>query len=127
MLILAVSAGVANLNVHYGPDGLRVRTGWSKQAAVATGADALLTPRATEADVARGFGRATTTNLATSDPTPWRADLAALERQLRSELQASAAARPLAAHATVSPANDAELVRRVRALIADSERRQQLA
>src|SRR5436190_19675770 len=29
VLVLGVAAGIANLNVHYGSDGLTVRTGWS--------------------------------------------------------------------------------------------------
>ena len=37
MLVLGISAGVANLNVHYGSDGVTIRTGWSR------------------GDVARGF------------------------------------------------------------------------
>src|SRR5438874_8567917 len=38
MLVLGISAAVANLNVHYGSDGVTIRTGWST--------------------VARGFSRA---------------------------------------------------------------------
>jgi hypothetical protein len=117
LLVLGISAAVANLNVHYGSDGITIRTGWS--------------------DVARGFSRADTpdaqlTLRATTTAAPWRDDLAALERQIRSELQASAAPRLAAVHAApatpvspVSPVNNDQIVRRVRALIAESERRQQ--
>lgn len=57
---------------------------------------------------------------------PWRAELTALESQLRSELKASqtvvAAASVPAAQAAMS---DAELRRRVRVLLDESERKQQ--
>jgi hypothetical protein len=49
--------------------------------------------------------------------SPWRADLVSLEQQLRAEMQSRAAASP-------TPDEDA-LVRRVRVLVAESEKRQQ--
>ncbi|MBI3490973.1 MAG: hypothetical protein HY047_04160 [Acidobacteria bacterium] len=112
LLVLGVSAGVANLDVRYDRNGLSVRTGWSKpsteSAIAATGA-------------APGVGPAM--------PTPWRADLTALERQLRSEIRAVPASVATASHATAparaTPANDAEILRRVRALLDESEKRQQ--
>ena len=85
LLVLGVSAGIANLDVHYDRSGLTLRTGWSSR-----------------------DGR-----------TP-----AALERQLRADLrpaQASNASAPAAA----SHSSDADLVRRVRALVDESEKRQQ--
>ena len=53
------------------------------------------------------------------DPAPWRADLAALEQQMKNEMHASLATAPR----TVS-ASDADLIRRVRALVDESEKRQ---
>ena len=102
MLVLGVSAGLANLDVHYDRNGLNIRTGWSKAAAA-------------PAPAAQG--------------TPWRSDLAALEQQLRSELRALPAdpSRAAAANAHAAPGapSDAEVLRRVRGLIDESERRQE--
>jgi hypothetical protein len=105
-LIIGVSAGIANVSVHYGSDGLTVRTGWS--------------------DVARGFSRGPGSDArlslraADTDAAPWRSDLSALEQRLRGEMRSSLAAAPAAA-----PARDDEVMRRVRDLIAASERRQE--
>ena len=107
LLVLGVSARIANLDVHYDRSGLTVRTGWSSPSRAG----------ATSAQPAA-------TTVAASDATaPWKADLVALERELRRELrpvQASTAAAPAAA----SHSTDAELLRRVRALVDESERRQ---
>jgi Putative zinc-finger len=107
MLLIGVSAGIANLHVHYGSDGLTVRTGWS--------------------DVARGFSRASGADAqlklgarTVADATPWRSDLTALEQRLRGEMRSSMAAAPAA-----TPARDDEIIRRVRDMIAASERRQE--
>lgn len=108
LLFLGVSAGIANLDVRYDANGLSARTGWSKPAAPA--------PVALSAPSAPGDGTA----------APWRADLAALERQLKNELRATqvSAAKVAPAPRAVS-ASDADLVRRVRALLDESEKRQQ--
>ena len=101
MLVLGASAGIANLDIRYDRDGLSVRTGWSKPAPTApVGSDAA--------------------------PAPWRPELAALERQLRSDLQPP---QPIAA-APAAPAGqaartDADLMRRLKSLVDESERRQQ--
>jgi anti-sigma factor RsiW len=74
LLFFGVSAGVANLDVRYDASGLSVRTGWSGRAA-AQGKSG-------------GNGAA---------DAPWRADLARMEQQLKSEMRAaavSAAATP---------------------------------
>ena len=110
LLVLGVSAGIANVNIHYDRDGLTVRTGWLKPAAE------LSTTRA--AADARSDGQSA--RPATTAPAPWRDDLAALEQALRAELRPTVAARPAA-----SSSRDEEMFRRVRALIGDSERRQQ--
>ncbi len=102
VLVLAASAGLANLNVRYDRDGLTVRTGWSRLPDIAPPAPV---PSA----------------VAAAASAPWRPDLAALELQLRSEMRA-VSAHPAPARAASS---DAEILRQVRALIADSERRQQ--
>jgi len=103
MLFLGASAGVANLDVRYDQNGLSVRTGWSKAASPASVANP-------------------------ASAAPWRGELAVLEGRLRSEFQASRPSTQLIAaqaQRAASSASDAELLRRVRALIDDSERRQQ--
>jgi len=100
LLILGVSAGIANLEVRYDANGVTVRTGWSRSApAPATSRDAVRTEAS----------------------APWRSDLNALERQLRGEIHSA----PTVAVPARSASNDAEILRRVRTLIDESERRQQ--
>ena len=103
MLVFGVSASIANLDIRYDRShGLEVRTGWSKPASVAA------------------------PQTAQSDAAPWRAELAALQTQLRSEMReqtttVSAASMPAPA-ATMS---EAEFRRRAGVLLDESERRQQ--
>ena len=106
LLVLGISAGLANLDIRYDQNGLQIRTGWSRS----TGSSAAAAQR-TEAD-----------------PAPWRADLTALEQQLRSELRALRASAPGTSAMVATPRsvpNEAEILRRVRGLIEESERRQQ--
>jgi hypothetical protein len=112
LLFLGVSAGIANIDIRYDASGLSVRTGWltpaSDRRVAAAGQvapSATVVPAAAPAPV---------------DPAPWRADLAALEQQMKSEMHASLAAAPRAVSAS-----DADLIRRVRALVDESEKRQQ--
>src|SRR5204862_4405344 len=69
----------------------------------------------------------TTSTVSTvSEPAPWRADLAALEQQLRREFRAAVVpgdARPV--NASAPGVSDAEILRRVRTMIGESERQQQ--
>jgi hypothetical protein len=108
LLVLGVSAGVANLDVRYDANGLSVRTGWSKPSRLAPASP-----------VAQGA----------QAPAPWRDDLTALQRQLRNEFSATkSSATPASAAATAprpSFASDADVLRRVRALLDESEKRQQ--
>jgi hypothetical protein len=100
VLILGASAGMANLDVRYDQGALSIHTGWSRTAA----------PRAEDsAAVLR------------------RADLDALERRLRTELHPAAPAGSPGGllKSDVSAAANAQLLRQVRALVQDSERRQQ--
>jgi hypothetical protein len=110
MLFLGVSAGIANLDVHYGAQGLTIRTGWSKPSTTAVAQDVSPANRANSA--------------APANTAPWRADLTALEQQLRGEMRATSgpsAAVPVSA----SGLTDAEVMRRVRTLVEASEKRQQ--
>lgn len=105
VLILGVAAGLANLDVTMGSGGVNVRTGWRRQpAAPAT--------------------------MATEGPTrPWRVDLVALEERLRKDFTVRPvlpdtldSSRPAAGRAAV---DEDRLLASVRALLAESEQRQQ--
>lgn len=106
MLVLGVSASIANLDIRYDRNGLNVTTGWSKPAA----------------PVAQAVPAATT-------DAPWRAEIAALQTELRSGMRAQAAT--VAAASTLRPASasgamsDEEFGRRVRVMLNDSEKKQQ--
>jgi hypothetical protein len=110
LLFLGVSAGLANLDIHYDATGLTVRTGWAGRAGESG--------KAGGSDVAQN---------ATTAATPWKADIAALESQLKSEIaaQGTSANAPAARTAAASTVSDAEVTRRVRALVEESEKRQQ--
>lgn len=127
LFVLAVGAGAANLHIRSGPEGFVVTTGWLGERAVdsspagidrgARGVGVAAGPRTPVASP-----RETTTGPAAED---WRPALAALESRMRGELQAlrqASAARPASAAAASA---DAAMLRRVRALIDESEKRQQ--
>jgi hypothetical protein len=101
LLVLSAGAALANLDVRYGADGLRVRTGWHS-------------------------------NDSNDSNNSNDSNLADLERRLRAEfthaIAAAPAARPVTAPVQPAPVRgvgDDEVLRQVRALIAESERRQQ--
>ena len=110
LLLLGVAAGAANLHVTYDQAGLSVKTGWMSAFA--------------PADAGASAGQAA---------APWRSDLVTLDQQLRAELRATAAravpARVEADAATsarvANTSNADDVVRRVRTLIEESERKQQ--
>jgi hypothetical protein len=110
MLVLGVSASIANLDVRYDrAKGLSVTTGWSK----ASSAQPPAVAPQTQASVA-----------------PWRADLAAMQKQIHEEMRAQSAT--LAATSTPPPApamSDADFSRRVRLLLdaSDEAQRQDFA
>jgi hypothetical protein len=110
LLFLGVSAGIANLDVRYDSQGLTVRTGWSQ-------------PRGVGATPTVAPGSAVLSSPAGGD-APWKADLVTLQQQLTAEMRTARTAAPAAQPAAVRP-TDADLVRRVRALIDESEKRQQ--
>ncbi len=97
VLVLAASASVANLEIRYGSDGLVVRTGWSpRPEPVLPAPTAAATP-------------------------PWRAELIALEERLR------VGRAETVAESTGPAGSEAvdDLLPRLSALIAASERRQE--
>jgi hypothetical protein len=100
LFVLGVSATIANLDVRYDNTGLTIRTGWSRPQPAAPAAAA--------------------------NAAPWRAEFAALQNQLRAEMKASQAAVTAASSPAAQAAmSDADFRRRVRALLDDSERKQQ--
>ena len=114
LLVLGVSAGIANLDVHYDHAGLTVRTGWAKSPAAPPA-----TPVVQDVGLARN-------SASPAGSAPWRADLAALERQLRTEFHAvPPTTRAASVTSVTSPMSDAELRRRVGSILEASERRQE--
>jgi Putative zinc-finger len=107
LVFIGIAANIANLDVTYNREGLAVRTGRAVNAGP--------TPSAA---VTTGAMPDTP-----SSPVATQAELAALGEQLRAELRASAGAAR--ADAVPARAREEEIVRRVRALIRDSEQRQQ--
>jgi len=101
VLVLGVAAGAANLEIRYDQNGFTVRTGW-------------MTPRA--AGVAAGEPAAP------AQTPPWQADLAKVEDELRADMRA---AQPRTVAVDAHPSADAETLKRVRALVEESETRQQ--
>ena len=122
LLLLGVAAGAANLHVTYDRAGLSVSTGWMPASAPADAGAEARQVQAAETEASARPGEA-----------PWRSDLVTLEQQLRTELRAttarSASARAEADAATsarvANTSNADDVVRRVRTLIEESERKQQ--
>lgn len=106
VLVLAVGAAIANLQVRYTSDGLTVTTGW------------MLSPPAQPP-----------TRVGPATAEEWRPALMALESDLRRELQTlrSRPGEPQPATARVDsrPTDTEAVMRRVQALVSESERRQQ--
>jgi hypothetical protein len=110
-LAIGAAAGLANLDVRYDSQGLVVHTGWMTSS-----------PARAAAAAARASAAGAIT---TADAAPWRPELTALERQLRSEFRAAnaSAAAPSPVRSAAS-STDAELLRRVSAMIDASEKRE---
>ncbi len=100
MLVVAASLGLANLDVSYSREGLKITTGWMRPAPPP--------PQSAAAAVQPQLA-------------PWRPDLTALERQLRQDI----AAKPAPVVTAVPAPNEEAVMKRVRALLDESERRQQ--
>ena len=110
-LVVGVAAGLSGLDVQYGKDGFVVRTGWNRPAEPRPAGAAALVP-------------------ASGADAPWRADLVALQEQMRSEFR-QAAPPPAVAQASAAgarggkPMSDEEFMARVKQLIDASETRTQ--
>ena len=133
ILLFAGGAAMANLEVRYDKEGLVVRTGWQKAGPAAV-RDAVNQPAA---DVAPPAQAAVPVPASFAEPsaadTPWRTEMAALERQLREEFRqqltvvrpASAGPGPVALPAGAD-ASERRILANVQAMIDDSAQRQQL-
>jgi hypothetical protein len=159
MVVLGAGLGLARLDIQYDANGLRVRTGWghapgvtqaaatdgrngagqNASAAVAGGVAAtpvsLVSPAAASGPSAAGDPHALLRPPATGADAPWRADLQALERQMRMEMAAArqggaggSGDRVTATNAMAgdpSTPGESAFLRRVQTLIDQSEVRQQ--
>jgi len=106
LLVLAVGAAIANLDVRYDGAGLSVRTGWQHEA------DA---PSAAQQNAAGGVAN-----------VDWKAQAEVLDRRLR-DLERAVGARPQPSavqSASAADLSDAEVLR-VREIVGQSETRQQ--
>jgi hypothetical protein len=104
VLVLAAAAAIAHVEVRYGQEGLVVRTGWARQAPAAPVVQTAGVPVLT--------------------PTNWKADYTLLDRRLR-ELETRGQNSNVQMAGT--RLTDAELLRRVREIVGESETRQQQA
>jgi len=123
VLVLAAAASLAHVEVHRGADGITVRTGWSASAPVSARSFGETSSASATTQSARGYGE-TSRDIrlaSTSDANV----LAEIERRLNA-LEASSRDSGLRNASTLSArASDAEIIRRVRELLAKSENKQQ--
>lgn len=115
VLVLAAAASIARVEVRSGPDGFTVRTGWS---AAAPASDPRLDQRA-GAQPARDVALP-----AAAAPAIDAGTVAALDQRLRA-LETATRDAPPVRNASTTRAADADLLRRVRSLLAQSETKQQ--
>lgn len=109
ILVLAVAAAISNVELRYDNDGLVVRTGWN---------------RSPHVEVAAGSGGPVTP--ASITPEEWGTRLRALDQRLQQVEQRRVQAASLPGDSPgTARMSDAELVKLVRKIIADSEIRQQ--
>ena len=101
MLVFGASLGMANLDVHHDASGWTVRTGWLKSS---------------PAPVAQAKP---------AEDAAFKTELTALEQRLRAEFRAAQAAPASSPQPARATTNDADTLRRVRALLDESEKRQQ--
>jgi hypothetical protein len=106
VLVLSAGAAIANLEIRYGSDGVTVRTGWRQNADPRVQAPAPGPARTVVRDDA------------------WKGALADSEKRLRAEFAAQRTVTPQPLLTRTGATND-DLLRQVRALIEESERRQQ--
>jgi hypothetical protein len=109
VLLLSAGAAIANLEIRYGNDGVTIRTGWRQDAG--RGAPPAATPAASPVQAA-------------VHDDAWKAALAESEKRLRAEFAAQRTVSPQPLLTRTGATSD-DVLRQVRALIDESERRQQ--
>ena len=118
VLVLAAASAIAHVEIHSGPDGVTVRTGWSVAEPGTAGNES--------ATAARNAGRDVI--LPVSSGAIDASAIATLDRRLRA-LETASRESGLVRNASVSGvsahAGDADIIRRMRELLAQSETRQQ--
>ncbi|MCC6165332.1 MAG: hypothetical protein IT182_18465 [Acidobacteria bacterium] len=149
VLVLASAVSLAQLDISYGTDGLRIRTGVSRdeirsaQAGVvpASAVDASAAPQAAEAtpvSMTSASPAQAWVSAASAGEPPWRQDMDLLATQIRTDVSRLLAesrqaqdAVPMRAALAAAPApagrtmTDAQLLQRIQELIDQSEIRQQ--
>jgi hypothetical protein len=105
VLVMAIGAAIANLEVRFGTDGLSVRTGWQHDPVATAGA-------------ARAGGTLT--------PVDWKAEAERLDKRVR-DLEQTLTRTPANAiqNAAAPAGSDDQVLQRVRELVGQSEARQQ--
>jgi hypothetical protein len=109
VLVLSAGAAIANLEIRYGSDGMTIRTGWRQNGDAKT--------------LAVAAPAAGPMRTAVHDDA-WKAALADSEKRLRAEFAAQRTVTPQPLLTRTGATNE-DVLRQVRALIDESERRQQ--
>lgn len=122
LLVLGVSARVANVDVRHDRSGWTVRTGWWTTPAPLASSTSSTSSTGAIASPTSALTPASSASISTGASAPWEADLAALEQQLRAEMRAVAPSSR--AVPSTSVLSDAVLALRVRPILNESERRQ---
>lgn len=132
VLVLAAATAIARVEVRSGPDGITVRTGWSAFAPVTDpsfGETASRSAPAAEQRVGETAGTPAARDVFLPAGATSEGDasmVAALDRRLRALEAAAREGGPVRNASTLSArASDADLIRRMRDLLAQSETKQQ--
>lgn len=118
VLVVAVGAAIANVEVRYGSDGLVVRTGWNR----GVRAESDVTVAAASSPAASSPAVA----VPSAESVNWQATADGIDRRLR-ELEAIARTQPSPVQNGSASISDVEVLRRVREMLGQSETRQQRA
>lgn len=125
VLVLAAASAIARVEVHRGPDGVTVRTGWPGVAPVSGQTSGATGAGFSQAGLNVPVGNGAVKPLGEGVLTVDAAFLAGLERRLIALESGSSRESGLRTAATLSARSaDAEIVKRVRELLAQSERQQ---
>jgi hypothetical protein len=126
VLVLAAASAIARVEVHRGPDGVTVRTGWGAVAGAADHSGGATTPPLTQAGLNGPGAAAQAKPLGEGVLKTDVAFLAGLERRLAALEAATSRDSGVRNASTLSArAADAEILKRVRELLAQSEIKQQ--